>query len=277
MIKKTTLALAILLPLGIGATSLAAQTISDCGPVTAPGTYTVTTDITAPPDTNCITISASEVAIDLQGHTISGSGFSSGIIAGFGAGTAPLQNIIIANGTITGFNQNINLIVDYVLISNITVVEGGFSGISNSGSVNVVTDTQANNNGLFGMYFYGNNNTISGSTANNNGHYGIAFLQESATNTVINGTANDNGLGGMFFTNGNSTVIDSIANGNTSDGFFIGGSNNVLKGNTTNGNTSQGISVVCPSNLYGNTAQDNPGGNIVTPGTGCVLLNNDAP
>ena len=277
MIKKTTLALAILLPLGIGATSLAAQTISDCGPVTAPGTYTVTTDITAPPDTNCLTISASEVAIDLQGHTISGSGFSSGIIAGFGSGTAPLQNIIIANGTITGFNQNINLIVDYVLISNITVVEGGFSGISNSGSVNVVTDTQANNNGLFGMYFYGNNNTISGSTANNNGHYGIAFLQESATNTVINGTANDNGLGGMFFTNGNSTVIDSIANGNTSDGIFIGGSNNVLKGNTTNGNTSQGISVVCPSNLYGNTAQDNPGGNIVTPGTGCVLLNNDAP
>ena len=276
MIKKTTLALAILLPLAIGATSLAAQTISDCGPVTAPGTYTVTTDITAPPDTNCITISASEVASTCRAIPSAEAGFLPGSSPVFD-GTAPLQNIIIANGTITRFNQNINLIADYVLISNITVVEGDSLGSATRGSVNVVTDTPANNNGLFGMYFYGNNNTISGSTANNNGHYGIAFLQESATNTVINGTANDNGLGGMFFTNGNSTVIDSIANGNASDGIFIGRSNNVLKGNTTNGNTSQGISVVCPSNLYGNTAQDNPGATLLTPGTGYVLLNNDAP
>jgi parallel beta-helix repeat protein len=274
MINKTTLALAILLALGIGATLPAAyaqNTISACGSVTAPGTYTVTTDITAPADTNCITISASGVAIDLQGHTISGSGFSSGI---FGRGG---QYIIIANGTITGFNQNINLEADFVLISNIAVVNAGFSGITNnSGNVTVVTDTQANNNGVHGIYFYGNNNTVSHTTANDNGHYGIAFLQQSNTNTVTDSTANSNGLGGMFFANGNSTVINSTANENTSDGIFIGGSNNVLTGNTTNGNSSMGISVVCPSNLYNNAAQDNPGGNIVTPGTGCILLNNNA-
>jgi parallel beta-helix repeat protein len=270
--KTTTLALAILLALGIGATPAAAQTISACGEVTDPGTYTVTTDITAPPDTNCITVSASGVAIDLQGHTISGSGFSSGI---FGRGG---QNIIIANGTIKGFNQNINLEADYVSIANINAVDAGFSGITNNaGNVTVVTDTQANNNGLFGMYFYGNNNTVSRTTANENGHYGIAFLQQSATNAVIDGTANGNGLSGMFFANGNSTVIGSSATENTSDGIFMGGSNNVLTGNTANGNGSQGISVVCPSNLYGNAAQDNPGGNLVTPGTGCVLLDNDAP
>ena len=77
--------------------------ISACGPVSAPGTYTVTKDITAPPSTNCITITGSGVAIDLQGHTISGSGFSSGVIGG-------PSHIIVANGTITGFNQNINLV-----------------------------------------------------------------------------------------------------------------------------------------------------------------------
>jgi parallel beta-helix repeat protein len=269
--KNTTLALAILLALGIWATSAAAQTISDCGEVTDPGTYTVTTDITAPADTNCITISASGVAIDLQGHTIRGSGFSSGI---FGRGG---QHIIIANGTITGFNQNINLEADFLSISNIIVTNAGFSGITNnSGNFTVVTDVQANNTGVHGIYFYGNNNTVSRTTASENGHYGIAFLQESNTNTVIDSTANGNGLGGMFFANGNSTVIGSTANENTSDGIFIGGSNNVLTDNTANGNTSQGISVVCPSNLYGNAAQGNPGGNIVTAGTGCVLLDNDA-
>jgi hypothetical protein len=97
MITKTTRALAVLLPLGIAATSSAAHadgTISACGPVSAPGTYTVTQNIIAPPNTNCITITASGVAIDLQGHTISGSGFSSGIIGG-------PPNIIVANGTIT--------------------------------------------------------------------------------------------------------------------------------------------------------------------------------
>ena len=274
MIKKTTLVLAILLPLGIGVTSPAAQTIAACGPVTAPGTYTVTTDITAPADTNCITIAASGVAIDLGGHTISGSGFSSGIIDD-GQSRA---NIIIANGTITGFNQNINMGVDYLSISNITVVNAGFSGISNAGSYAVVTDTQANNNGLYGMYFYGNNNLVYSTTANYNGQYGIAFLQQSATNTVSEGIANGNGISGIYFTNGNSTVTNSRANGNTTgDGIFVGGSNNLLTANTANGNGAHGISVVCPSNLYDNTAQNNPGGNLVTPGIGCVLLNNAAP
>jgi hypothetical protein len=104
MITKTTLAPAVLLALGVAATSSAARadgTISACGTVSAPGTYTVTKNITAPPNTNCITITVSGVAIDLHGHTISGSGFSSGIIGG-------PSNIIVANRTITGFNQNIN-------------------------------------------------------------------------------------------------------------------------------------------------------------------------
>ena len=273
MIKTMTLALAILLPLSIGVTSSAAQ-IAACGPVAAPGTYTVTTDITAPADTNCLTISASGVAIDLGGHTISGSGFSSGIIDD-GQSRA---NIIIANGTITGFNQNINMSVDYLSISNITVQNAGFSGISNAGSNTVVTDTQANHNGLYGMYFYGNNNLVYSTTANYNGQYGIAFEQQSATNTVSESIANGNGNYGIYFANGNSTVTNSNANENTTDdGIFVGGSNNQLTGNTTNGNGSNGISVVCPSNLYGNTAHDNPGGNIVTPGTGCVLLDNHAP
>jgi hypothetical protein len=273
MIKKTMLALAILPPLGIGATSAAAETISECGPVTAPGTYTVTTNITAPAATNCITISASGVSIDLQGHTISGSGFSSGIIS-----TGQQQNIIIANGTITGFNQNINMNVNYLTISNINALNAGFSGINNAGSFTVVSDTQANHNGKYGIYFYGNNNIVYRTTANYNGQDGMAFLQQSATNTVSDGTANGNGQHGIYFANGNSTVNDSSANNNTSgDGIFAGGSNNVLTSNTANGNGSHGISVVCPSNLYGNTANDNHDGNIVTPGTGCVLLGNHAP
>jgi len=47
---------------------------------------------------------------------------------------------------------------------------------------------------------------------------------------------------------------------------------------TANGNGEVGIDVVCPSNLFGNAAQGNAGGNIVTSGTGCARLdNNPAP
>jgi hypothetical protein len=49
-----------------------------------------------------------------------------------------------------------------------------------------------------------------------------------------------------------------------------------VAGNTANTNGDAGISVVCPSNLYGNTAIANSGGNIVTSGTpACTRLGNN--
>lgn len=287
MIVKTALALAALLLLGIGAISpaaYAAGTISACPTTVAtPGKWTVTTNLTAAAGVNCITVSADRVVIDLQGYTITGSGFSSGII-----NNGARNNIIVANGTVIGFNQAINLGTEYTTVSHVTVMNSGFSGIDISGDYAVVTDSQANNNGTYGMYFYGNYNTVYNTVANNNGQYGIAFLQSSTNNTVSNSPAYGNGVDGMIFAGSNNTVIDSQAvgngqhgmnfnvggntitdsqaNNNKADGILIGGSENLLTGNIANSNGSVGISVVCPSNLYGNIANGNPGGDIVTSG-----------
>jgi len=111
MTMKTALALAALLLLGIGATPPAAYAqISSCSYTasTAGTTYTVTTNLRTAATTPCITITASGVAIDLQGHTISGTGSAStsgyGITDGSSCVSPPCQqNIIIANGTIKGF------------------------------------------------------------------------------------------------------------------------------------------------------------------------------
>jgi parallel beta-helix repeat protein len=291
MIMKTALALAAVLLLGIGAISPAAHaagTISACPTtITSSGKWTVTTNLTAAAGVNCITVAADRVVIDLQGYTITGSGFSSGVIT-----DGSRNNIIVANGTIIGFNQAINLCpaaCTYITVSHVTVMNTGFSGIDISGDYGVVSDTQANSNGTYGIYFYGNYNTVYNTVANNNGQYGIAFLQSSSNNTVSNSPAYGNGIDGMIFAGSNNTVVDSQAvgngqhgmnfnvanntitdsqaNNNKADGILIGGSENLLTGNVANSNGSVGISVVCPGNLYGNIANGNPGGNIVTSGT----------
>jgi hypothetical protein len=60
-------------------------------------------------------------------------------------------------------------------------------------------------------------------------------------------------------------------------GIFFNGSGNLLSGIGASSNGSIGISVVCPSNLYDNTASGNSGGNIVTSGNGCARLGNSPP
>jgi hypothetical protein len=298
MIRKTVLVLAAPLLLNVAATSppaYAAGTISRCPTtITSPGTWTVTTNVTAAAGVNCITVDANGVAIDLRGHVITGSGLSSGIVDRGGQ-----TNLVVANGTLTGFNQAINLgHTSHTTISNITVTNTGTSGIHIGADYGVVTDSQANNNQRYGIYFDGSNNTVSNTVANNNGWSGITFLPPSSNNTVSNSVAYANGLDGMVFGGTSNTVSNSpaIGNGNNGmvfddgdnqitdnqannnkagDGVVIGKSGNSLTGNVANGNGSIGISVVCPSNLYDNTATGSPGGGIVTSGSpACARLDN---
>jgi Right handed beta helix region len=322
MITNTALALAALLLLGIGAIPPAAyafnytlNTIKTCGgviPSGATGTWIVQKNLmNTSSSVNCITIEASGVAIDLHGYTIKAPGgvgeSGYGITDGRSCTPSCQQNIIIANGTIKGFNEGISLSsTEYVTIANMNVKENEYGiyllqnyaavtdsqvdnnmadGMSFNGSYNTVSRSAANNNGGNGMVFLGSNNTINNSPANGNGQTGMSFYN-SINNTVDNSQANGNEVYGLIFVYGqtpfvsNNTITDSQANGNKRDvGIFIGGSGNLLTGDTANGNGSVGIDVVCPSNLLGNTAAGNtpntPTGNIMTSGTGCARLDND--
>lgn len=195
MTTKPVLAFALLL-LAIEATSSAAHadgTISACGPVTVPGTYTVTKDITAPPNTDCITIMASGVAIDLKGHTISGSGSSSGITDSRGPMIDGPTNIIIANGTIKGFNVNLDFTrSSRVTISSVKAVNGVF-GIHVEGGYAVVTDSEATNNEREGIELRGSNNTILVTKANINGT-GVTFGFSFLLTTTRSSTAEQTGM-----------------------------------------------------------------------------------
>src|SRR5207245_10473229 len=92
--------------------------------VNGPGTWTLSQNLTA--TGTCITTQGNGVAIDLQGHTITalGTGADYGITDASSCASPPCQqNIIIANGTITGFFIGIGLEnTDYATIENMTVI-----------------------------------------------------------------------------------------------------------------------------------------------------------
>src|SRR5438270_13858322 len=100
-----------------------------------PGNYTVTTNLTTASSTPCITITASDVAIDLQGHMIAGTGSASSTGLGItdGGSSCPpscQQNVIIANGTVTGFEYGILLgSTEYVTIAEINLMQNGLYGL----------------------------------------------------------------------------------------------------------------------------------------------------
>src|SRR6266478_5953319 len=260
---KTALRRVALLVLGIAAISPAAYadgTISACPTtVTGPGTWTVTQNLTA--TGTCITIQGNGVAIDLQGHTITalGTGADFGITDSGSCASPPCQqNIIIANGTITGFFIGIGLEnTDYATIANMTVIGGRPWGIRLRAH-SVITDSKANGNAGAGIFSDGTV-TVSNSQANNNGVVGMAFNQSA---TVSNSQANNTKClvteisfpcgDGMQFRTGGGTVNNGQANGNAGGGMdflgvgsgidFLGGGNTV-NNSQANGNKANGISI----------------------------------
>jgi hypothetical protein len=249
MAMKPALAGAAVLLLGVAATAPAAYaggTISACGVIiTTAGNYTVTTNLTSSSGNKpCIGIAASDVGIDLQGHMITATGAASGgdaITDNFPGGGVS-RNVIIANGTIQGFSEAIFFIVgaSFVTIEKMNLIENGL-GFASFGEYNFVIDSQVNNNQR-GMIFNHSHNVVINSQANNNAEVGMAFL--GSHNTVVNSQANGN--------KGGSGIGIS------------GGSDNLVSGDTADDNNI-GISVVCPSNLFGNSAHDNTSGDdIVT-------------
>src|SRR5207249_984218 len=93
-----------------------------------------------------------------------------------------------------------------------------------------------------------------------------------STGTVTGNFAFSNGTGLV----GDGTVSGNFVQGNKEVGLSVG-EGSIATDNTARFNESVGISVACPSNLIGNTATDNPGGNLILNVQGCTNTNNLAP
>ena len=136
---------------------LMVTSINSCGAVISePGTYTVTSDLSGTVDP-CIWISASDVVLDLNAHTLYSGGFSFNGVYIEPTVFVKLSNITVRSGTIRNF-PNSNILIHYA--DNVTIDNVDISGQIGSdygihihqGNSLSVTHSQIHGNQLAGLW-----------------------------------------------------------------------------------------------------------------------------
>jgi parallel beta-helix repeat protein len=223
--------------LGGLAPAASADTTVTCGDtISAPGDYFLAGDCFGAG----ITITASDVTLDLNGHTMTGLESGVGVLVDDSAG-AIAHVAITGPGTITIYRIGVQL-------------GSGGAGVSDSS----VSGLTANHNDFDGILLLGaSGNTVADNTASHNSAFGIS-LGRASGNTVADNTATNNIAGGIAVFPGASgnTIDDNTATNNISDGIvlFTAATGNTVDDNTTNTNGDVGIFLFGAS---GNTVADN--------------------
>jgi Periplasmic copper-binding protein (NosD) len=103
---------------------LADATVIDSVPskITVPGNYILKSDLTAQ-GSDGIEIQVSNVTLDLNGYTLAQAKLGSGT----GTGTLDGNNIIIKNGTVSGFGNGVFLSGNHNIVENVRVIKAGGS------------------------------------------------------------------------------------------------------------------------------------------------------
>ena len=129
--------------------------VSECGTViTEPGKYRVTQDLFCLPDQRGIQIFASDVTLDLKGHTItcdtSGEERVGGVVIGdFSEPDVVLDNVWVKNGTVTGCNDGVIFLYSQSGKATKITATGNIDG---GIAVFDAKDTLIKNNVCFGNY-----------------------------------------------------------------------------------------------------------------------------
>ena len=253
---------------------------------------------------NGLNITASNVLLDCQGHTISGnrSSFSSGIFAR-NVNNTSIKNCVVQNfetgirfqsvrlGQLTNntaTNNALGYLLDAfengILASNRADNQVG-SGFVLDGAVNIsLISNTANNNTFFGFFtsFSGNINFVNNS-ARDNGLYGF-YIYYTTFTTLTSNTAKNNNYGFVAENSQNNNFSYNTANDN-SYGFLLFFSElNSISSNTFENNNVTGIKTgplnesknnLIYNNFFNNTLNAMDGGsnlwNITkTPGTNII-------
>lgn len=221
--------------------------------INVPANVTLTGSLTAPAAQNGITITADNVNIDLGGHTLLGSGASSGIVT-----TAPERRAIsISNGTIRGFNDGIRLDASTTTsVRNVTVTGVGQRGIV-ANFVSTIENCRVTGVGREGIVT-SDGALIRGNTVGNVGQVGgnwnaITVGQVS----IVEGNLVDLvGANGIQATDG-CTIRNNNVTRSTGGRGINAGSGNLIEKNNVRGNFLDGIAVISSCKVIGNNVSSN--------------------
>ena len=146
--------------------------------ITVPGSYVLANDITGTSTGATIEIQASDVTLNLNGHTITSSQVNGIIIdqfVGNHSGNATLVNAHVSNGRIVAAGLGIGIFGSYCLVNglNITMSQSGISIEIEHGDFNRVQScvltvtTGQTGRAAFGL-FWASHNTIQNNTLTGN-------------------------------------------------------------------------------------------------------------
>lgn len=256
MVHRTSIALVVTTTLALGAVLPAPGMAASaaCGDA-------LTASVTLDADLACgaggLTVAADGIAIDLAGHTISGTS-GNGI-----DNTLGFDRVTVKNGTIDGFETGIvhgggeKHVIRAMRVRNgvssirleagvrFTKIQKSFVS-SNTGRMievfgddNVVTRVVATNGGGLGIAIYGNRNVVTKNTVTS-ALDGIA-LSGAASATIVSGNAVANSRGAgiivALFGGAGNVVTKNRSDGNVEEGIIVTGTDDtVVSGNTVTGN-----------------------------------------
>jgi parallel beta-helix repeat protein len=252
-----------------------AVNIDTCQTLTTPNTtYRLIADLTSTGD--CLIVAADRITIDLQGHSITGTGPTSGS-AITDIVNQPNDLIVIKNGTVSGFGSDgIGLRSNRVSVIAVTATNNAGAGIGIIfGSQHLVKSSTASFNGGAGIVALGNRSQVQQSTANKNTAGGIVA---GAACLVTMNTANGNGPGGGvegIRTSGGCTVSYNTANDNEGNGIATLGTRDLVTHNTAVNNGSHDFLANCPSDVTFNTSSAGFPASYDLIGTGCHAVGNE--
>lgn len=175
-----------------------------------------------------ITITASNVTLKLDGHTMTGSGAGIGVFVDNSAG--PLSGLkIMGPGTVTNYGVGVSLGISGFGVSG-SVVSGLTADDNGVGIRGVLSDdskVQSNtaDNNFDGIeVFGGTGDTVNANTTNHNKAGSGIFLFHSTTGTKVNGNTADNNQRGIAFQTGSTgnKINGNTALGNSSLDLFDG-------------------------------------------------------
>jgi parallel beta-helix repeat protein len=281
---------------GVGLLSpIAAHAAVACG-------QTITASVTLDHHLNCpasngIFIGASNVVLDLGGHTITGPAPTA--TTGVGVrGVIVLQNrtgVTVRNGTIRGFDSA----VDVAPGANSTTVTGllldgnglGIRVSTGTSSNRLTANTIINTTRFSGMQVGGNGHVIEDNTLNN--VHGTGVILSGSNNVIRNNRLNGMGAAGIavdaFPSNpgpfvGNQVIDNRIVGSsrvfNSSSISVSAGSGSLIQGNIVHGRrTTPGVFVADSANtvVSGNSLTNNSSGVLIRgASTGTKVTGNQA-
>lgn len=217
--------------------------------ISSSGAYYLVSSLNASTGSNGITITASNVTIDLNGNGIVGDG--SGTFDGITT-TGSIQQLSIYNGFVSnwgGYGINTSTATS-ISVSHIQVEGNGFAGI-NSGQESTLINCKAVDNGLDGINS-SNSSTIINCFALDNGSDGIDI---SNYGTIINCHTKSNGGNGIE-TSAHCKVKDCVSYSNSDNGIYIGSGSSV-SGSISSSNTLAGFELLTGSKGDNNQSRSN--------------------